>query len=94
MLGQTFTIVAPVFVLIGIGYALAKFQVLKESAVAATAFRSVDFNIGLLPSVLGFEHPHECGRSAQASTAGQERSSVPNSATRSSRRRPVSASKT
>jgi len=35
MLGQTFTIVAPVFVLIGIGYALAKFKILKESASEA-----------------------------------------------------------
>jgi len=35
MLGQTFTIVAPVFVLIGIGYALARFQVLKETASEA-----------------------------------------------------------
>lgn len=35
MLAQTFTIVAPVFILIGIGYALAKFNVLKETASEA-----------------------------------------------------------
>ncbi|PVB61209.1 AEC family transporter [Labrenzia sp. 011] len=35
MLGQTLSIVAPVFVLIGIGYALAKFQVLKQNASEA-----------------------------------------------------------
>ncbi|ASP34967.1 AEC family transporter [Labrenzia sp. VG12] len=35
MLAQTFTIVAPVFVLIGIGYALAKFHVLKDTASEA-----------------------------------------------------------
>lgn len=35
MLGQTLTIVAPVFILIGIGYALAKFQVLRQSASEA-----------------------------------------------------------
>lgn len=32
MLGQTLSIVAPVFILIGIGYALAKFRVLKQNA--------------------------------------------------------------
>ena len=35
MLAQTFSIVAPVFVLIGIGYALAKFRVLQEAASEA-----------------------------------------------------------
>jgi len=35
MLAQTFTIVAPVFILIGIGYLLARFHVLKENASEA-----------------------------------------------------------
>lgn len=32
MLAETFTIVAPVFILIGVGYALAKFNILEKSA--------------------------------------------------------------
>ncbi|MEM5583541.1 AEC family transporter [Roseibium sp. AS2] len=35
MLGQTLSIVAPVFILIGIGYALAQFRVLKQDASEA-----------------------------------------------------------